>query len=248
MDKTTTETIRHYFEHHVNVIQQTILNTNIIDEITNVTNQMIKIFNKPIRGKILIFGNGGSAADAQHLAAEFINRFIVERNPLPMLALTTDTSTLTAIPNDYSFNEVFVKQIQAYANIGDIVIGISTSGNSINVLKALEVSKRMGCYTVLMTNNPTKKRINELKFIDSFLKVYSTSTARIQECHILIGHTICRIIDSAVRDGIIKQSCNQGFTQSEFNFTQQIKPEVKINEKAIKSFEFEGFGKFGNMK
>lgn len=142
--------------------------------------------------KIMIFGNGGSAADAQHLAAEFVNRFIIERPPLPAIALTTDTSVLTSIGNDYDFSEIFAKQIRALGQEGDIAWGISTSGNSPNVLKALEAAKKMGLITLAFTG---KDGGVIARMADHVLNVASSSTARIQETHITAGHAICELVD-----------------------------------------------------
>jgi D-sedoheptulose 7-phosphate isomerase len=142
--------------------------------------------------KILIFGNGGSAADAQHLAAEFINRFVIERPPLPAIALTTDSSVLTSIGNDYDFSEIFSKQIRAIGQAGDIAWGISTSGNSANVLKGLEMAKKMGLVTVAFTG---KDGGSIAKTADFAVNVSSTVTARIQEAHITAGHAICDLVD-----------------------------------------------------
>lgn len=142
--------------------------------------------------KILIFGNGGSAADAQHIAAEFVNRFIIERPPLPAIALTTDTSILTSIGNDYDFSEIFSKQVRALGQPGDIAWGISTSGNSPNVLKALELAKRMGLVTLAFTGRDGGPIA---KMADLCLNVSSSSTARIQETHITAGHAICELVD-----------------------------------------------------
>jgi len=142
--------------------------------------------------KILIFGNGGSAADAQHIAAEFVNRFVIERPPLPAIALTTDTSVITSISNDYDFSEIFSKQIRAIGQPGDIAWGISTSGNSANVLKALEVAKKMGLVTVAFTG---KDGGSIAKIVDFSVNVSSSVTARIQEVHITAGHAICDLVD-----------------------------------------------------
>jgi D-sedoheptulose 7-phosphate isomerase len=142
--------------------------------------------------KILIFGNGGSAADAQHLAAEFINRFIIERPPLPAIALSTDTSVLTSIGNDYDFSEIFSKQIRAIGQAGDIAWGISTSGKSPNVLKALDVAGKMGLITVGFTGRDGG---DIARIVDYSLNVPSNSTPRVQEVHIMIGHVICEMID-----------------------------------------------------
>ena len=142
--------------------------------------------------KILIFGNGGSAADAQHIAAEFVNRFVIERPPLPAIALTTDTSIITSIGNDYDFSEIFSKQIRAIGQPGDIAWGISTSGNSANVLKALEVAKKMDLVTIAFTG---KDGGNIAKIADLSVNVSSSVTARIQEVHITAGHAICDLVD-----------------------------------------------------
>ena len=141
--------------------------------------------------KILIFGNGGSAADAQHIAAEFVNRFRIERPPLAAIALTTDTSALTAIGNDYHFDQVFSKQVQALGKNGDIAWGISTSGNSPNVVLALEAAKDMGIYTLGMTGTGGKMA----SLVDLNFKVASDVTARIQETHITIAHILCELVD-----------------------------------------------------
>lgn len=141
--------------------------------------------------KIFIFGNGGSAADAQHLAAEFVNRFQIERDPLPAIALTTDTSILTSIGNDYSFDDIFAKQIIALGAKNDLAWGISTSGNSPNVVKALETSRTIGMATVGMTGRGGRMQACS----DLLLTVDSETTARIQETHITMGHIICELVD-----------------------------------------------------
>ena len=143
-------------------------------------------------GKILLFGNGGSAADAQHIAAELVGRYKVERKSLPAIALTTDTSALTAIGNDYGYIHVFDRQVEALANKGDVAIGISTSGNSINVINALKVASQLNCKTIGFSG----KDGGVMKDIcDITLDAPSEDTPRIQEMHILIGHTICHLID-----------------------------------------------------
>ena len=142
--------------------------------------------------KIFFFGNGGSAADAQHLAAEFVNRYVMDRPPLPAIALTTDTSILTSVSNDFAFNEIFAKQLRAIGKEGDVAIGISTSGNSSNVVKAFEVAKEMGMKTVALSGNDGGVLA---KMADVSLVVSSTSTPRIQETHILIGHILCEMVE-----------------------------------------------------
>ena len=142
--------------------------------------------------KIFFFGNGGSAADAQHLAAEFVNRYVMDRPPLPAIALTTDTSILTSVSNDLAFDEIFAKQLRALGKEGDVAIGISTSGNSPNIIKAFEVAKEIGMKRVALTGN-NGGVIS--KMADFSLVVPSTSTARIQEAHILIGHILCEMVE-----------------------------------------------------
>jgi D-sedoheptulose 7-phosphate isomerase len=142
--------------------------------------------------KLLICGNGGSAADAQHMAAEFVNRFQLERPPLPAMALTTDTSVITSIGNDYSFEDVFSKQVKALGIEGDVLLALSTSGNSKNVLSAVEVASKQGLYTVGMLGN----KGGELSAaVDMALIVKSDVTARVQEAHILAEHIICHLVD-----------------------------------------------------
>jgi D-sedoheptulose 7-phosphate isomerase len=142
--------------------------------------------------KLLLFGNGGSAADAQHIAAEFVNRFRMERPPLAAIALTTDTSALTAIGNDYAFAEVFSKQVQALGRAGDLALGISTSGNSENVVVGLQAARDAGLRTIGMTGSGGGK-LRDLS--DILLDVDSPVTARIQETHILMAHILCELVD-----------------------------------------------------
>jgi len=148
-------------------------------------------------GKILIFGNGGSAADAQHIAAEMVGRYKIERKGLAAIALTTDTSALTSIGNDYGYNHVFDRQVEALANEGDVAIGISTGGSSDNVISALRLAKDMGCKTVGFSGRDGGE-MNTL--CDINLIVPAEDTPRIQEMHIVIGHTICHLIDQAFKD------------------------------------------------
>jgi D-sedoheptulose 7-phosphate isomerase len=144
--------------------------------------------------KLLLFGNGGSAADAQHIAAEFVNRFKIERAPLPALALTTDTSTLTSIANDYGYAEVFAKQVQALGRPGDVALAISTSGNATNVLRAVAVCKRTGVRTIALTGGSGGKLATVADLVLN--AAATTETARIQETHILVGHVICELVDA----------------------------------------------------
>jgi len=152
--------------------------------------------------KILFFGNGGSAADAQHLAAELVGRYLRERPALPAIALTTNTSVLTAIANDYAYEQVFARQIEALGNRGDVAIGITTSGNSSNVLRAMETASTKGLVTIGLTG-ATGGKLRAL--VAHCLCVPSTDTPRIQECHILTGHILCEIVESQCR--LCEPSC-----------------------------------------
>ncbi len=142
--------------------------------------------------KLILCGNGGSAADAQHIAAEFVNRFIIERAPLPAIALTTDTSIITSISNDYSFDQVFSKQIKAIGRAGDILLAISTSGNSENVIRAVRTAHDMGIYTAGLTGKDGGRLA---RIVDIPIIVKTNATPRIQEAHIMAGHLICQLVD-----------------------------------------------------
>src|SRR6266851_2545538 len=145
--------------------------------------------------KVLIFGNGGSAADAQHIAAELVGRFAFDRPALPALALSVNSSCVTAIGNDYGFDRVFSRQLEALARPGDIAIGISTSGNSANVLRAMSTAKEIGLKTIALTGNSGGKLRNN---VDYCICVPSDETPRIQECHILIGHIISELVEREI--------------------------------------------------
>jgi D-sedoheptulose 7-phosphate isomerase len=146
-------------------------------------------------GKLLIFGNGGSAADAQHVAAEFVNRFKIDRQPLPAIALTTDTSVLTSIGNDFSFDMIFVKQVQALGKPGDLALGISTSGNSPNVVKAIAEAKKMNLRTVALTGGSSNQGGELGALADLVLNVPTDSTAHIQETHLWVEHILCEFVE-----------------------------------------------------
>jgi D-sedoheptulose 7-phosphate isomerase len=142
--------------------------------------------------KVLLFGNGGSATDASHIAAEFVNRFLMERPPLPAIALNTDVAVLTSISNDYDYSQVFSKQLSALGHEGDVAIGLSTSGNSPNVIKALDVAKKNGIKTVVLTGGTGGNMAN---LADYTFIVPTKTTARVQETHITLGHVICQLVD-----------------------------------------------------
>jgi D-sedoheptulose 7-phosphate isomerase len=180
--------IRQIIKDHQNVIDTLKNNLNQINDAKQI------IHNAIINGnKIIFFGNGGSASDAQHLSAELIGRFLKERKPLASISLSTDTSALTAIANDYGYSQIFSRQIEGIANEGDILIGISTSGNSDNIIKALSLKNNLMLKTIglLGKNGGLAKDLCDIPII-----VDSKNTARIQEAHILIGHIICELIDN----------------------------------------------------
>ncbi len=161
-----------------------------IENIISLAKKIAEAFSKD--NKLLLCGNGGSAADAQHIAAEFVNRFILERTPLPAIALTTDTSIITSIANDYSFEHVFSKQIKAIGRAGDVMLAISTSGNSENVIQAVNTAKDMGIYTAALTGGDGGRLA---KIVDIPIIVASNSVPRVQEVHIMAGHMICQLVD-----------------------------------------------------
>lgn len=142
--------------------------------------------------KVILFGNGGSATDASHIAAEFVNRFLMDRPPLPAIALNTDPAVLTSISNDFGYDQIFSKQLMALGQEGDTVIGISTSGNSPNVLRALDVAKKGGMKTVVLTGGTGGKMAN---LADYTFVVPSRHTPHIQETHITLGHILCQLVD-----------------------------------------------------
>lgn len=180
--------IKHEFNEHIKASQNTL--DSIVDPIEIAAKICINSLQNG--GKILIMGNGGSAADAQHIAAELVGRYKTERKGLPAIALNTDTSTITSIANDYGFLHVFDRQVEALAHKGDVVIGISTGGTSPNVVNGLTTANKMGCKTIGLSG---KDGGDFNSICDVNLLVNADDTPRIQEMHILIGHTICHLID-----------------------------------------------------
>ena len=175
-------------------------NEELLNKIEEVSKKCVELY----RGanKTILAGNGGSAADAQHIAAEMVGRYAFDRPSLPSLALTTDTSALTAIGNDYGYDQVFSRQLEGMGQDGDIFIGISTSGNSVNIIKAFETAKKKNIKTVALVGRDGGEMA---KIADIALVVPSQSTPRIQESHILIGHIICDIIEKEIfADGVSK--------------------------------------------
>ncbi len=180
--------IKQEFSEHIKVSEETIKSIGKPIEIA----AKICIDSLKKGGKILIFGNGGSAADAQHIAAELVGRYKTERKGLSAIALTTDTSAITSIANDYGYLHVFERQVEALANKGDVVIGISTGGTSANVISALKLANNLGCKTIGFSGRDGGE-FNAL--CDVNLIAIAEDTPRIQEMHILIGHTICHLIE-----------------------------------------------------
>ncbi len=164
-----------------------------LDEVQNATEIILKCFKSG--GKLLVFGNGGSAADAQHIAAEFVNRFNLNRPALPCIALTTDTSLITSICNDDSFKSLFSRQIEALGKKGDVAIGITTGGKSTNVINGLNTARSLELKTIgLIGNDPSKIK----NYADCLISIPSDVTARIQELHITVAHIICELIEDSI--------------------------------------------------
>jgi D-sedoheptulose 7-phosphate isomerase len=181
--------IRKVFEESIQVTEK-FLDEKNIDRICEVSKIIAGAFSDG--KKLILFGNGGSAADASHVAAEFINRFKRERPGLPAIALSTDMAVITAIANDYDFSEIFAKQLKALSEEGDVVIAMSTSGNSPNILKAMDVARKKRLVTIAFTGIRGEKFASKAQF--SFT-VPSDSTPRIQETHIILGHIVCQMVE-----------------------------------------------------
>ena len=178
-------------------VKQNILKDNeMIKNIDEIVKVIINAYKE--NKKVVLFGNGGSAADAQHLACELVGKFYLERKALASIALTTNTSELTAIANDYNFNRIFARQVEALVNPGDIVIGITTSGNSLNVIEGIKVAKLCGAVTIGFTGASGGKLKEN---IDYLLAVPSEDTPHIQESHIMIGHIICYLVEKELFGG-----------------------------------------------
>jgi len=180
------------FESHKSILEQTVKQSARL--IGDVADRIIECFQAG--NKLLLCGNGGSAADAQHVAAEFINRFRLDRGPLPAIALSTDTSILTCIGNDSSFDNIFSRQVEALANKGDIFVGISTSGKSVNVLKAMQAAHVRGAITVGFTGEMGKETMGMI--CDYCLIIPSPDVARVQECHEFAWHVICGLVEQTI--------------------------------------------------
>jgi len=164
----------------------------LMQKILDLSNVCVKAFNSG--NKVILAGNGGSAADAQHIAAEFVSRFEFDRPGLPAIAVTTDTSMLTAIGNDYGYERVFTRQIEANSKPGDVFIGITTSGNSVNIIHALKRAKELGVVTAAFAGSGGEVQ----QLAEHVINIPSDHTPRIQECHILVGHIICGIVEDSL--------------------------------------------------
>ncbi len=184
------EQIKHIISESIEVKQQLLNDETVIARLNTVTNMMVTAFKNG--KKVLFCGNGGSAADAQHLAAEFSGRFYLDREALPAEALHVNTSYLTAIANDYSFEVAYARLIKGIAHAGDVLVGLSTSGNSPNIVEAFKAAKEKGMITVGFTGESGGK-LKELS--DHLFNVPSTVTPRIQESHIMLGHIICQLVE-----------------------------------------------------
>lgn len=176
--------------------ERLLANTELISIIARVGETLVQALKQG--NKVLLFGNGGSAADAQHIAAEFVGRFLIDRPALPAVALPVNASCVTAIGNDYGFDVVFSRQIEALGRAGDVAIGISTSGNSPNVLNALSTARKMGLCAVALTGC-TGGKLKDV--VDYCICVPSNETPRIQECHILLGHLISELVEDTLFHG-----------------------------------------------
>ncbi len=185
------EKINHELKEHIEVMNRIL--DNGIEKIDEIARLIIDCYKN--EGKVILFGNGGSAADAQHIAAELIGKYKLERKSLPALALTTNTSIMSAIANDYDFDKIFERQIESLVTDKDIVIGISTSGNSEDVLRGILKAKGKGAKTVALTGSSGGKLKDK---VDTLLNVPSNNTPRIQEAHITIGHIICGLVENKI--------------------------------------------------
>ncbi|MFT6333731.1 MAG: D-sedoheptulose 7-phosphate isomerase [Saprospiraceae bacterium] len=182
--------IKQNIEDSIELKSKVLADKNILASINDAADAIVKCFQS--NGKVLFCGNGGSAADSQHLAAELSGRYYYDRPPLPAEALHVNTSYMTAVANDYSFDEVYARLLQGIGSDGDIVIGLSTSGNSNNILKALKVAKEKKMITVGFTGEGGGRIA---QYCDILVEIPSKDTPRIQECHMLIGHAICHIVE-----------------------------------------------------
>ena len=185
-----TKQIKQYINLSIDVKKKILEDKEIISNINDLSNKCLEALKKG--GKIIFAGNGGSFGDAQHISAEFTSRFLFDREPLASIALATNNSAVTAIGNDYGYEHIFARELKAIGNIKDIFIPITTSGNSNNIIQAIKLANSMGIYTTCLTGNNGGK----ITDLCNTIIVPSSATERIQECHILIGHIVCAIVES----------------------------------------------------
>jgi D-sedoheptulose 7-phosphate isomerase len=209
--------VRDGIQHSIEVKKRLLLDASFQNLVVLAAMQIAESFLSG--GKIFFFGNGGSAADAQHLTAEFTGRYLKERRPLPALALSVNSSSVTAIGNDYGFDFVFARQLEALGKKGDVAVGISTSGNSSNVVRGLEVAKAKSIYAVALTG-ASGGLLGHIA--DCTICVPSKETPRIQECHILSGHIICEIVERMLFEDLERE-----LSQSDCAAVPPIRPETK---------------------
>lgn len=174
-------------------VKQSLLSESMLGQLEKVTSLIVAAYKSG--NKVIISGNGGSAADAQHMAGEFVSRFYFDRPALPAIAITTDSSIITAIGNDYGYDKVFLRQVEAHAKAGDVYISISTSGNSKNIVESLKISKALGLVTIGLTGKKTGLMD---EYCDEVIKVDSDETPRIQEAHLLVEHIICALVEEVL--------------------------------------------------
>lgn len=187
------DSIKNYLQESISVKESILDDVTILNAILSAKEHLIQTLNQ--NGKIMLAGNGGSAADSQHLAAEFVSKFKKDRRPLSAIALSVDTSVLTALSNDFGYEEVFSRQIEALGKKGDAFLAFSTSGSSENILKALKTAKNLGIFTVFFTSN---KAYLEKELADVLIKIPSKNTPIIQEAHITLGHILCKLVEDAL--------------------------------------------------
>jgi D-sedoheptulose 7-phosphate isomerase len=185
------ESIKNYYSDRIKVLYELLNNKKQLNNITNAAEILISCLKS--KKKILLCGNGGSAADSQHIAAELVSKFNLNRSPLSAIALTTDSSILTSIGNDFNFKFIFSKQIEAIGSKGDVLLAYTTSGNSLNILEAIKSAKKKKIFTIVLTGKNKGKVIN---VCDLAVEVPSSLTPNIQECHLSIGHFFCQVIEN----------------------------------------------------
>jgi D-sedoheptulose 7-phosphate isomerase len=205
-DKYIRDLVQGRIQHSIDIKKALLLDRQFHDALADVATRIVTSLRAG--GKVIFFGNGGSAADAQHLTAEFTGRYLKERRALAALALSTNSSSVTAIGNDYGFDLVFARQLEALGREGDVAIGISTSGNSRNVIRAFEAAKSKSIYTVALTgaSGGAMKKV-----ADCTICVPTEETPRIQECHILAGHIICEIVELTLFDDLENGAATKDF-------------------------------------